>query len=329
VRDFAMPAGTADELAFSPDLRFLGVMGTVPISPASRAPLFQLWHVATGKPVVTLGIRTDHFHSFAFSPCGRMIATADWMRDGIPFGKKSTEVRLWSTLTGKHLATLSGHIAEVLCLAWSPDGSTLASGGADTTIVLWDVRRFDGRPVPRDPQPGELQSAWATLLEGSPEDALKAAVILIAARDHGTQRLKAQLKPASPVAAEQVRAWIADLNADDANVRDRASKALGTLGERAEPGLRAALQGQNLTLDFQRRVKELLADISPLPTTAAEIREQWALFVLEQIGSDAAKDVLADLAKGDPAAWLTKDARATLDRLKRLAPKPTEGAPKP
>src|SRR5262249_61862720 len=35
--------------------------------------------------------------------------------------------------------TLVGHTAEVRCLAISPDGKVLASGGADNTIRFWDV----------------------------------------------------------------------------------------------------------------------------------------------------------------------------------------------
>jgi len=44
---------------------------------------------------------------------------------------------LWEVDTGRHLRILSGHIGGVGDLAFSPDGTVLASGSRDGTILLW------------------------------------------------------------------------------------------------------------------------------------------------------------------------------------------------
>jgi WD40 repeat protein len=38
------------------------------------------------------------------------------------------------------MRTLTGHIREVFSVTVSPDGQTLASGSADQTARLWDVK---------------------------------------------------------------------------------------------------------------------------------------------------------------------------------------------
>src|ERR1017187_11039274 len=47
---------------------------------------------------------------------------------------------LWGKSRGEQLMTLIGHSNYVLCVAFSPDGTTLASGSADHTVKLWNAK---------------------------------------------------------------------------------------------------------------------------------------------------------------------------------------------
>lgn len=49
-------------------------------------------------------------------------------------------IKLWSISTGNCLYTFQGHSSEVVSVAFSSDGKTLASGSDDETIRLWNVK---------------------------------------------------------------------------------------------------------------------------------------------------------------------------------------------
>ncbi len=55
-----------------------------------------------------------------------------------PFFDKVTDV--CENTPQRELRTLEGHLDRVGCIAFSPDGKTLASGSDDKTIKLWNVR---------------------------------------------------------------------------------------------------------------------------------------------------------------------------------------------
>jgi WD40 repeat protein len=55
-------------------------------------------------------------------------------------GSLDNTIKLWDVKTGKELQTLTGHSNWINSVAFSSDGSTLASGSLDNTIKLWDVK---------------------------------------------------------------------------------------------------------------------------------------------------------------------------------------------
>ena len=109
-------------LVFSPDCRTLAIGSTA----------LLLWDVATGETIR----RPNLGGVVAFSPCGGMIAS----------GHKIIQV--WDVWTGEVLRRLEGHTDQVLSVAFSPDGRTLASMGRPDIVLRWNISHIPCRPSP-------------------------------------------------------------------------------------------------------------------------------------------------------------------------------------
>jgi len=102
----------------------------------SRDKTIKLWNtLAECKYTITEDMHTDWVSCVVFSPSAKMplIVSAGWDK----------LVKVWNLSNCKLRTNLVGHANVVYTTTVSPDGSLCASGGKDSTAMLWDVN--DGK----------------------------------------------------------------------------------------------------------------------------------------------------------------------------------------
>src|SRR5262249_4371993 len=115
-----------------------------------------------------------------------------------------------------------------------------------------------------------------------------------------------------------VRRHLADLDSTRFATREKAFERLLQLGEMAEPVLRHALE-KNPSLEVRRRIQLLLTRLSQRRLSGEALRTLRAREVLERAGVEGQR-LLRELAGGVDEARLTREARASLNRLARHSP---------
>lgn len=98
----------------------------------------QIWDASNLKQVRSMGGHEARVGSLA------------WNSHILSSGSRdSTIINHDVRLARHHVATLTGHQQEVCGLSWSPDGTTLASGGNDNLLCLWDASATSRAQQPR------------------------------------------------------------------------------------------------------------------------------------------------------------------------------------
>jgi hypothetical protein len=298
-------------LAWSPDGACIVLVAGLPFYPGGVH--LGVWDVRTGE-------RSKHWKSpqpgfanqlgIAFSPDSRFLATGNDIQGG--------SVYVWELATGGKVAHFTGHHSGVRALAFSPDGRTLASGGGDSSILLWDMTRRmrDSKLLPVALSPARFAQLWDKLADSDAAVGHAAIWELVAAGRAALPMLQAKLSTAPTLDARQAAKLVERLDADDFATRRSAMKEAEKLGLAAEPALRKAL-GEKPGLELRRRFDALLAGWL---RSGDWLRFGRAVAVLEYNGGAEAKEILTSLARGGEGARPTKEAAAA---LARIAPPPT------
>jgi hypothetical protein len=214
------------------------------------------------------------------------------------------------------LTELTGHQGPVASVDFSPDGTRLVSGGDDTTILIWDLKRriaTGARPEIAVTGP-ELEALWRELASDKAERAYAAMGKLVQAPKAAVPLLRQHLPPISAKDMEPIRRWIGELDSDKFAVRETATVELEKAGELALPLLEKVLADMP-GLEVRQRVERILQKLETQPPSPARLRQGRALEMLEMLGTAEARVLLGALAKGKPEAWLTDQAKAACRRL--------------
>jgi WD40 repeat protein len=140
LRNSPIRAGT-HPIAFTPDgSRIASVTGGGAV---------WIWDTDKQRQIQVLEKYVGTASSIVFSPDGTRLALASdeqMFEDGVPRPSPGA-VRVWDIPTGRIVSDLQGHTDSVVSIAFSPDGTRLASASLDGTVRIWEIN--DGRLMHR------------------------------------------------------------------------------------------------------------------------------------------------------------------------------------
>ncbi|MGP3979034.1 nSTAND1 domain-containing NTPase [Streptomyces sp. 8N114] len=164
-------SGPVNAVAFSPDGRTVAAATGAPQErPGAQDNTLTLWNPEDRSAPTRLTGHTDRVMDVAYSPDGRMVATAGqdgkivlWdaerhtrlatLESGADRAASVTfspdgrllatthpgKALIWDAAKRTRVATLRGHSEPLTDAAFSPDGRSLATSSRDQRVILWDV----------------------------------------------------------------------------------------------------------------------------------------------------------------------------------------------
>ncbi len=333
--------GNVDQLAFSPDNRFLVASHWSGEDRATddgrRQPNdylrfehdFGVWDVATGKRVQTIQLPRQLIGDARFAANGRIILAATKDEFAAPSRSGSRQQLLaWEVASGKQIGSAPLPDIDCTCVALSHNGKMVALGLPNGTAVICDLHDILG-PLLEKSDPGDPPSfaeLWAKLAADDPLAAYRAIHGFKLRGDAAAKFIAARLAPDKfsdePPAVEkqptpdEIQSWIHDLDGEDSRAKEASARLLKMAKVAREP-LETALKGAE-SERVRTRLELILhatqsAGTAPRPLSPMAIIR--AVGVLEEIGNPTARSILKKFALGPADAPMTIESIWALKRL--------------
>jgi RNA polymerase sigma factor (sigma-70 family) len=297
LRRFQAEGGPPNEICFSPDGKLMAVVvrgQPVHVFATATGQERQLAPPAEQAQPGAPAAGSVQAESAAFSPDGQLLAV----------GTRYGLVRLWDLASGQPGRTLSGHVGYVMCLAFSPDGRTLAAGSW-RNVRLWEIATGKERKRLAGHEGDVTALAFSpdgrTLVSGGSDTT---ALVW----DLTGRLADGKLRPAELSQRDLELAWT-DLRGDDAA---RAYPALWTLAaspKQALPLLRGALP--RATPAGAEQISKLIAGLDDDDFD----RREKATEELVKVGEQA-EPLVKKALEGKPSVEMRRRLEYVLERLR-------------
>lgn len=262
-----------------------------------------VWESASGRtrlrvplvntPIRSLGITRDHRLILLGNPQGELI--------------------LYDGADGKEIKRLAAHNGGVRTIWFPPSGNRFLTVGDDGTLLLWDAERLVALATAK-PLPPENVADWVNDLSHLNAENAAAAIRSLARHpDAAIKFIHTLGKPAEDESVKRIALLVEQLDHARFKVREEASKELARYGIEARKTLEIAVK-KAPSEDARDRMEKLLKKIDGGAVTAQALREFRVIEVLERIGTPAARDQLAEMAKGPGDSPVVREAKAVLER---------------
>jgi len=348
------PAPAGNNLALSPDGTLLAAAQWCNSDPQAMDPSYRtaVWHVPTQELV--LRTNTDRAMEFPlrFMRSGHLLMTGGNVDDhkgaldtivavyepatGVaaarfveaaaealpgerlanghaPGVRRPRGWEIWDLVTGKVVREIDDY-PPAQTIARLSDPRKCVLRGYDGTILIWQAPSSWVPRVQKAQFSGDLGALWDRLA-GDSRGAYQASATLADAGDQAEEFFASHWTSPS-FDSDRARAWITDLSSDDVDVRSRARDGLKRLGPQAVPLMNESLDHQLGDAASKKDLRNLIALVcGPLIEDSEELRRVRAIQVLEMIGTRKARELLARISKGPPAARETRYASEALARL--------------